>query len=197
MYRIIILLFAVFALTGCGTIIQESHYSCRESVVFGKSIAIFADNRKIAEIVPSMHNRIAEAFKIEDKPTRIKPLYSSLADRADFSQPKPFDDINGDGRADFVCIEYQEISNNGSYPAAIRFFSIDGNRITETKSLFIEIGEALHFDDFNNDAVLELVNTDNERHFLYSKKGYPISAYVWIFDTHYKEWWNAAEMIEE
>ena len=102
----------------------------------------------------------------------------------------PEDDITGDGKPDLVCIERQSgLVNHGPWPVAIRIFTIGGTEVIEHKPLIIRIGEALHFDDFNKDGILEFVNTDNERNFKYRKDGLPDSEYVYSWGTqskHYK-----------
>jgi hypothetical protein len=76
-----------------------------------------------------------------------------------------------------------------------RFFTIDGLKVIETEPIKTKTGEVIYFKDFNKDGSLELVLTDCERYFLYSAKGYPITPFVWIYDSDYKLWWKANMMI--
>ena len=65
--------------------------------------------------------------------------------------------------------------------------SIDRNVITECD--FIEGGgEVYFFADFDNDGVLEFVNTDSERDFVYDANGMPISDRVWVLDRKQKKY---------
>ena len=157
---------------------------------WGDKLLIVHNGKTIHEITPQYSEELYDSI--------VDVGYSSLAWRGSLAkQPQAFDDITGDGKPNIFCIERSR--RGGNHPpwnVAIRIFSISGDKIEEF-TILDSIGEGLHFDDFNNDGIFELVNTDHERYFLYSREGMPISQYVWIFDPGYKLYYQATKMIEE
>jgi hypothetical protein len=190
-------LLTVLLITGC-TSIQKNNYTYRLSEKYGQAVFIFNGNKLIGSIRPEYRKEISDISEFKNEKTVIEPVYKNcLADRGRKPQPRPFEDVNGDGMPDFICIERQSGLTNASLRAGIlRFFTVYPDGIEETGSVISGFGEMLHFDDFNGDGIPEIVNTDNERHFLYSAAGYPVSSQVWIYDRKSKKYWNAAEMIE-
>lgn len=141
----------------------------------------------------------------EVKPKFLKPdetfdsvsidlIYDHLADRHRHikTQPKPFDDINGDGKPEVIFIEGKVRGQFWDY--VVRVVSLDGENAKEYSPIQ-GTGEVLYFDDFNRDGILEFVTTDNERQWLYDRSGMPISRYVWICDLDYKSYYRATEMV--
>ena len=163
----------------------KTNYSMKPSEQYGKSITISVDDNKISTILPKYKKELSAISIFKNDDTLILPIYSYLCERGSLKEnPQAFDDITGDGQPDLVCIERQTaISNHGAKPVVVRIFTFNGINIEEYPPTFMKMGEALHFDDFNKDGVLELVNTDNERDFKYSTDGMPESPYVYIFDT--------------
>jgi len=92
-------------------------------------------------------------------------------------------------------IRAEWFGNSVPSPGAIRVFSISGDKVEEFGSILGDFGEILYFADFNKDGTFELVTTDQERYFLYSRDGLPISDYVWIFDKKYKHYYKATRMV--
>jgi len=168
---------------------RAKSYSLRESQKYGEYVAIFANNELIAKIKPKYKKEVADISIFKEDATYVEPIYSVLVDRGDIPQPKAFDDITGDGKSNIICTEQQTgFVNHGPYPNAVRIFTIDGNQIIEHKPIITTIGEAIHFDDFNKDGILELVNTDNEREFKYLANGLPDSPLVWYWDKQERQY---------
>ena len=177
----ICLLLMVCLSTSCCT---KPVYSLVESEKYGTGIAVYYRGKKLAEIKPEYMGLNPEKMPFQFEQSVLLSIYDSLCERGSLPhQPKPFDDINGDGKPDFVCIERsQSLSNHPPWAGVIRIFSLNkNNQPTELKPIYLQYGEALHFDDFNKDGVLELVNTDNERSFKYHNQGLPLSSEVWVY----------------
>ena len=186
-------IFAEFSIASVADILATSvdgKYKIIQPGEWGDGLLITHNGKVIFEIVPKYQKEIGNNSKVD-------LAYDSLANRGDIEkQPKAFDDITGDGKSNIFCIERpNRIANHPPWYVAIRVFSISDNEVEELPPILDSIGEGLHFDDFNKDGVLELVNTDQERYFLYSREGMPISQYVWIFDPFYKFYYQAAKMV--
>jgi hypothetical protein len=167
-------------------------YQIIQSEVYGQYIEVIKDGNSISKIVPQYSDKIGEG-------SLIIPIYDHLVKRGSFEeQPKLFDDVTGDGNQDIVCLERPaSFSNSPGHDMAIRTFSIIDGTVEENEPIFDSIGAMLHYDDFNKDGIFEIVNTDQERYFLYSREGFPISSYVWIFDPGYKLYYRASKMVNE
>jgi hypothetical protein len=113
----------------------------------------------------------------------MNPVYDSLANRAGKPQPKPYDDILGNGLPDLVINEYVIHGNNtAAYTNMLTIISLDGTHVTETPAIPC-IGEVFYFKDFNEDGCMEVVNTDWEQGFrLFDKEGIPMHKGVWKYE---------------
>jgi len=170
----------------------DEEYQIVQPGEWGDKLLIVHNGKTLHEIVPKYQKKIGADAKVD-------LAYDSLCSRGNLEkQPEAFDDVTGDKKLNIVCREIPgHITNDPSHFMAIRVFSISGDSVEEFAPILDGIGEALHFDDFNNDGVFELVNTDQERYFLYSREEMPISQYVWIFDSFYKFYYQAATMVGE
>lgn len=170
---------------------QANYEIIKEPTENGNKMWILQDNEIIHEITPEHQEEIGYE-------SRVIPLYSWLIGRGSLDkQPKPFDDVTGDGHPNYLVLERPTVLGNyGTHPMVIRTFSIEEDRVREFRPYVGSIGEIIYFDDFNKNGVPELVLTDSERYFLYSKSGMPISRHVLIFDSHRKRYWRATHMIE-
>ena len=168
----------------------DGEYQIIQPGEWGDKLLIVHNGKTLYEIVPKYQKKIGNN-------TKVDLAYDSLCSRGSLEkQPEAFDDVTGDKKLNIVCREIPgHITNDPAHFMAIRVFSISGDSVEEFAPILDGIGEALHFDDFNNDGVFELVNTDQERYFLYSREGMPISQYVWIFDPFYKFYYQAAKMV--
>ncbi len=116
----------------------------------------------------------------------INPIYKELAPRGLYKKVLPFDDITGDSIPNLVIQEYPSPGNH-YMPFAVRVLSINQDSVTEFEPIEGG-GEVYYFADFNNDGVLEFVNTDGERYFVYNDDGIPLSDNVWILDAKQKKY---------
>jgi hypothetical protein len=107
-------------------------------------------------------------------------LYGGLADRSDRPQPRPFDDILGNGLPDLVIDEY--VLRGGVPESMLTVISLDGTKVVETPAGHFR-GEIMFFHDFDGDGSMEIVNTDWEQGFrTFDSNGVPIHKYVWKYD---------------
>ena len=142
--------------------------------------------KPVYEIVPVHY------VDVEKQYMWTKPIYDELADRSLHKEIKPFDDITGDGISNLVIIEYPSPGQISSF--VVRVLSLNKGLITEYKA-FEGGGEVYYFADFDKDGVLEFVNTDGERKFVYNKDGMPLSDNVWVFDPKQKEYIRTSSLI--
>ena len=157
-------------------------------------IEVLRDGEVIHEIVPEHEDKVGKATGVG---SAVVLLYDMLINRGSWeSQPELFDDITGDGNPNILVLERPKSYHKPPHLMAIRFFSIQDGEVVEFKPYVEEIGEIIYFDDFNDDGVAELVLTDHERHFLYSKSGMPISRYVLVFDSHRRRYLPATRMAD-
>jgi antitoxin (DNA-binding transcriptional repressor) of toxin-antitoxin stability system len=184
----LVILMAVMALLlpACNNI---RSYSMQKSQSYGDYITIFADGKPVAKITPKYTKELAKISIFKDDKSRVASIYTDLIDRANIAQPKPFDDITGDGKPNLICIERQRGSvNQGPYPVAIRFFTLDGKTLIEHRPIITKVGEVIYFADFNKDGILEFVNTDQEKSFHYLSNGLPNSPLVWYWDSSQQQY---------
>jgi len=165
---------------------------------YGQEVIIKVSDDLMLSITPKYSDKISENSPLGGS-SEVFLGYVCLVPRGSLKdQPKPFDDVTGDGNPDILILEITDkISNASGHSTAVRLFSVINGKIEESQPYFGMIGEMLHFDDFNKDGVFELVNTDSERYFLYSRDGFPISDYVLIYDTYYKKYYQSVIMVNE
>jgi hypothetical protein len=147
-------------------------------------------NKTIYEITPVYF------LDVPNDDVQIKPIYDDLVDRYLYKEVLPFDDITGDGIPNLVIREYPSLSqwNNYMPPFVVRILSINQDSVTEFEPIAEGGGEIYYFADFNNDGVLEFVNTDWEGDFVYNDDGIPLSDYVWILDAKQKKYLKTSYM---
>ncbi len=116
-------------------------------------------------------------------PPGVAMPYDRLANRAGKPQPKPFDDILGNGLPDLVINEYVVTGNNTeTYTNMLTIISLDGTNVVETPGPLCR-GEVIYFKDFNDDGCMEVVNTDREQGFRqFDNDGVPMHKGVWKYD---------------
>lgn len=197
--KIILFLTLTIIVTSCekSTIYKYTFICSKESPVvksediyhedqeYGKSITVYCNMKKILVIKPKYKNELAKISIFKDDDALVVPIYSLyLCGRGSLTeQPKPFEDINGDGKPDLVCVDRQEgFQNHGSRVLAIRIFSFDKDRVIDSNPIFIKAGEILHFDDFNKDGILELVNTEDTATPKRDAKNIPISSDILVWN---------------
>jgi hypothetical protein len=128
---------------------------------------------------------------VESQDIEVAPIYDDLANRASESQPKPFQDVLGNGLPDLVINEsplgYNRQEGVVKYLTVVSF---DGKDVQETGPIQWT-GEVVYFIDFNQDGCMEVVNTDWEQGFYkFDKAGVPMHRGVWRYDQdagRYKE----------
>ena len=108
-------------------------------------------------------------------------VYEDLADRSGKTQPKPFDDVLGNGLPDLVINESVTGGTAGLYENMLTILSLDGTNTVETPVVPC-FGEVFYFKDFDNDGCLEIVNTDWEQGFRKFNSGVPMHKGVWMYD---------------
>jgi tetratricopeptide (TPR) repeat protein len=116
----------------------------------------------------------------EEGDMRVHAIYRQLTPRSLHKAIQPFMDITGDGIPNLVIQEGPFSNQNQRF--VVRVLSIDNDTVTEYEP-FLCGGEIYYFADFNDDGILEFVNTDQEGDFIYDEYGVPISDLVWIFDA--------------
>lgn len=167
---------------------DEGGYQVIQPGRWSAKLLIVHNGKIIHELVP----RYLKPDKHSD--LYIDLMHDDLVARRSLSQPEPFDDIVNDGKPNLI---FREVLWKGnSSEIAVRVVSLEGDNVEEFSPIYGG-GEVYYFDDFNKDGIFEFVNTDWERHFLYSREGFPISRYVWIFDPGHKSYYRATEMIEK
>ena len=191
MKKLLAITFLLLATTSYAQNIS-AEYKVIQSKKYGKKIDVLFKGKLIHEIFPKHQEEIGEG-------SLVILAYNDLIRGGHFlkEQPKLFDDVTGDGNPNIIVLERPaRFSNASLHLMAVRIFSISDGKIEESEPIIDGIGEMLHFDDFNGDGILELVNTDGERYFLYSRDGFPISNWVWIYDSYYKSYYKAARMVK-
>jgi hypothetical protein len=191
------LLLVVAFLSACQNLsTKNQNLSYKLSQKYGKYIRIYKNGSLIGTINPKYKEEIDSIASLKNEAVVVVPVYSSLLNYSSDRYKQPFTDLTGNGKPDFICFDKQIfLTNSSSAPQVFRLFEIDNGKLKELSHFKAEFGEILYFKDFNNDGVPEIVTSDGSRKFLYSKKGYPISSYVWIYDQALKKYWNAASMI--
>ena len=125
----------------------------------------------------------------------IDPAYNDLVSRAFHEEVIPFEDITGDGIPDLVISEHVQQGNR--YTAfVIRVLSLNKNIVTEYDPIDGR-GEVAYFSDFDEDGILEFVNTDLERDFIYNEDNVPLSEYVWVLDQKQKQYIQTSPRIQD
>ena len=161
----------------------SGRYKISQPKGYGEGFDIWYDGKIIHSVLPKYQKEVLVSDWMGED-TKVLLIYDHLAERGRLvAQPRAFEDILGDGVPNLVFIEQPDtITNHGPWSTAIRVFSLIEDEVVEGRPYFEWIGEAIHFDDFNKDGVFEIVNTDHERYFLYSQRGFPISPCVLIYD---------------
>lgn len=136
-------------------------------------LTLLRRDKVIGEITPEYVDKFLDASY---DTMWIVPIYDDLVPRQLHKNIFPFDDITGDGIPNLVIRERPFGGNN--VPFVVRVLSINQDSVTEYEAIEGG-GEVFYFVDFNDDGVLEFVNTDWENGFVYDEEGMPISEHVW------------------
>ena len=159
-------------------------YQVAQSGEHGIKLQFFYKGKVIYEVNPRHAEKILPKDGLWGDTTSVELIYEHLAPRGSLQQqPKAFDDVTGDGLPDIIILERPlTLINSSVTPSAVRRLSFNGEKVEEGEPYICDIGEMIHFDDYNHDGIFELANTDTEQDFIFTREGLPISDFVLIFD---------------
>jgi len=149
-------------------------------------LTITCNDKAIYEVIPKYTDLLDAYPPASHENTFIGLIYGELIPRRLHKEVNAFDDITGDNIPDLVFVE-RPPGGNAYWPFMVRILSINKNKVTESPPIKAG-GEVYYFADFNNDGILEFVNTDQEGNFTYNKDGMAISDYVWYLDKQQKRY---------
>lgn len=183
LFVVLVLLGAISLVFAQTILAQSGEYKLVRPGKYCSAIQVLRGDAVIYEVRSEYVKEISQKSGFGEEETCVDLIYSGLASRGSLAmQPRPFDDVNGDGAPDIVFMERGHVSNASVHYRALRMVSLKDGKAEEATAFFDLFGEMIHFDDFNKDGVLELVNTDAERDFKYSPDGLPKSSMVIVFD---------------
>ena len=154
-------------------------------------LTLLRKDKVIGEITPKYVDKFTNFCHASYDMLWVISIYDDLTPRPLHKNIFPFDDITGDGISNLVIMERPFGGNNP--PFVVRVLSINQDSVTEYEAIEGG-GEVFYFADFNDDGVLEFVNTDSERDFVYDDEGMPISDHVWRFNKKQKRYHRTSSL---